>query len=86
MSHVAYYCGDSHPLYLSIFIQCCNCLFPISEESAEGLSLQRYCEVLEVLCGSKIALQEFADTDFQKCFRQLYKCRQMYIAVEEQYF
>ena len=44
------------------------------------------CEVLEVLLGVEIVLQEFANSDFQKCFRQLYKCQQMCIAFKEQYF
>ena len=84
--HQAYYCGDTHPSYISSFTQCHICLFSISEGSAEGLSFQGYCEILEVLLGLEIVLQEFANSDFQKCFRQLYKCQQMCIAVEEQYY
>ena len=60
--------------------------FSINERLAEGVSLQGYCEVLEVLLGLEIVLQDFANGDFQKCFRQLYKYQQMCIAVEEQYF
>jgi hypothetical protein len=44
------------------------------------------CEVLEVLLGLEIVLQEFANSDSQKCFRQLYRCQQKCVAVEEQYF
>lgn len=86
VSHQVYYCGDSHLSYFSTFTQCYICLFSINEGSAEGLSFQGYCEVLEVLLGLEIVLQELAYHDFQKCFRQLYKCQQMCIAVEEQYF
>jgi len=78
--------GDSHPSYFSSFTHCHTCLFSINEVSAEILSLQGYCEVLEVLLGLEIVLQEFANSHFQKCFRQLHKCQQMCMAVEEQYF
>jgi len=83
MSHQAYYCGHSHPSYFSSFTQCHICLFSVNEGSAECLSLQGYCEGLEVLLGLEIVLQEFAKSEFQKCFRQLYKCQQMCIAVEQ---
>lgn len=86
VSHQAYYCGDSHPSYFSSFTQCHICLFSINEGSAVGLSLQRYCEGLEVLLGLEIVLREFAKSEFHECFRQLHKCRQMCIAVEEQCF
>jgi hypothetical protein len=86
MSHQAYYYGDSHPSYFSSFTQCHICLSSVNEGSAEGLSLRGYCEVEEVLLGLEIVLQEFANSDFQKCFRQLYKCQQMCMTVEEPYF
>jgi hypothetical protein len=86
VSHKACDCGDSHPSYFSNFTHCHICLFSVNEVSAEVLSLQGYCEVLEVLLGVEFVLQEFANSDFQKCFRQLHKCQQMCMAVEEQYF